>query len=62
LDFKKAFDKVELNLILEMMQRKGFSVKWVSSVTSILFRYITVLLNGVPGKTIEGPEKSTRGG
>jgi hypothetical protein len=36
LEFKKAFDKVEHNFILEMMQRKGFLVKWVSSVTTIL--------------------------
>lgn len=29
LDFEKAFDKLEHNIILEVLQHKGFSEKWV---------------------------------
>jgi hypothetical protein len=53
LDFKKAFDKVEHQVILNMLQRKGFSPTWVGWIGSILSTGTSqVLLNGVPGKTI----------
>jgi hypothetical protein len=53
LDFKKAFDKVEHQVILNMLQRKGFSLTWVGWIGSILSTSTSqVLLNGVPGKTI----------
>jgi hypothetical protein len=32
LDFEKAFDKIEHLVVLEMMERKGFSAKWRSWV------------------------------
>ena len=51
LDFDKAFDKVEHNLKLKLMEKKDFPDRWMtwmhlifSSGTSV------VLLNGVPGK------------
>jgi hypothetical protein len=53
LDFEKAFDKVEYHVILSMLQKKGFSAKWVAWITNILSSGTSqVLLNGVPGKTI----------
>jgi hypothetical protein len=53
LEFQKAFDKVQHQVILAMMQKKGFSDKWLSWVHNILSSGTSqVLLNGVPGKTI----------
>jgi hypothetical protein len=53
LDFEKAFGKVEHQVILNMLQRKGFSSRWVGWIGSILSSGTShVLLNGVPGKTI----------
>jgi retron-type reverse transcriptase len=53
IDFEKAFDKVEYNAILAMLQAKGFGSKWISLIKSILYSASTsVLLNGVPGKKI----------
>jgi hypothetical protein len=36
LDFEKAFDKVEHHVILNMLQRKGFSSIWLGWINSIL--------------------------
>jgi hypothetical protein len=53
LDIEKAFDKVEHQVILNMLQRKGFSSRWVGWIGSILsFGTSQVILNGVPRKTI----------
>jgi retron-type reverse transcriptase len=53
LDFEKAFDKVEHHVILSMLQRKGFSSKWLAWINSILSSGTSqVLLNGVLEKTI----------
>jgi hypothetical protein len=51
LDFEKTFDKVEHNLMLKIMDKKGFPSRWLSWM-QLIFNSGTsyVLLNGVPGK------------
>jgi hypothetical protein len=50
-DFGKAFDKIEHNVILEVMKFKGFLEKWIKWVDAILKSgNSSVLLNGIPGK------------
>lgn len=51
LDFEKAFDKIEHEAMLRIMQKKGFSPTWISWMRDIFSsRTSVVLLNGVPGK------------
>jgi hypothetical protein len=53
LDFDKAFDMVEQEVIISMLRHKGFSEKWVRWVEVILSSGTSqVLLNGVPGKSV----------
>ena len=54
IDFEKAFDKVEYNVIINILQAKGFGPKWFELVTNILkIASTSVLLNGVLEKKIE---------
>ena len=51
LDFAKAFDTVEHEVILQMLKHKGFDEKWICWVKDILSTgSSSVLLNGIPSK------------
>ena len=51
LDFEKAFDKIEHQAMLAVMQHKGFGNRWLSWMKLIFASGTSsVLLNGVPGK------------
>ena len=54
LDFEKAFDKLEHQVILEALRNKGFSAKWVQWIQKILSSGTSlVLLNGVLRKPFQ---------
>jgi hypothetical protein len=51
LDFAKAFDTIEHNAILSILQHMGFDDNWLDWIRSIFSSGTSaVLLNGVPGK------------
>jgi hypothetical protein len=51
LDFAKAFDTIEHEVIIQVMQHLGFNEKWIVWIREILSSGTSaILLNGVPGK------------
>jgi hypothetical protein len=54
LDFKKAFDKMEHEVILQVLKQKGIPNRWVQWIHRILNSGTSwVLLNGTPGKVFD---------
>ncbi|GJU05487.1 RNA-directed DNA polymerase, eukaryota, reverse transcriptase zinc-binding domain protein [Tanacetum coccineum] len=50
-DFKKAFDSVNWNFLLDIMRQMGFSSKWRNWIASCLSSAsISILINGSPAK------------
>jgi hypothetical protein len=53
LDFEKAFDKIEHEVITLMMRQKGLPERWIDWISSILSSgTLVVLLNSVPSKVV----------
>jgi hypothetical protein len=51
LDFEKAFDKIEHDVIYKFLEHKGFGPKWLKWMEMIMKSDTSaMLLNGVPGK------------
>ena len=50
-DFEKPLDKVEHQVILQMLACKGFTTRWIGWISQILYHGTSaVLLNGTPRK------------
>lgn len=51
LDFAKAYDTIEHDLVLQMLKYKEFDDKWIAWIRELLSSGTSsILLNGVPGK------------
>jgi hypothetical protein len=51
LNFEKAFDKIEHEVILQVIRQKRFPSKWIAWIQGILSTGTkSILLNGTPGK------------
>lgn len=58
LDVEKAYDKVNWNFLLKIMERMGFGFTWRNWIrTCISHAHFLVLINGIPGNNF----RSSRG-
>ena len=63
LDFEKAFDSIEHDTILKVLERIGFSSTWIDWVQRIFdSATILVLLNGIPGTQFQCKRGVRQGG
>jgi hypothetical protein len=63
LDFEKAFDKVDHELILQVLKHKGFPDRWIRWIRDILKSGTsTALLNGTLGKVYHCRRGAMQGG
>jgi hypothetical protein len=62
LDYKKAYDKVNIDFLIQILRLIGFGDKWVMWIKSIVLGwYVSVLVNGVESPTFKF-EKGLRQG
>nr|CCI55298.1 PH01B001G05.21 [Phyllostachys edulis] len=53
LDIAKAFDSVRWDYLLDLLQKRGFPLRWTNWIVALLNSASSrVLLNGIPGKVI----------
>jgi hypothetical protein len=50
LELAKAFDTIEHEAILQIMEHKGFDKRWLQWIRNIISFGTSILLNDVPGK------------
>lgn len=54
LDFEKSFDKLEYQVILQVMKHKGFYERWIKWIENILsIGSSSIILNSIPGKSFK---------
>ena len=54
LDFEKAFDKLEHQVIIQVKKHKGFPTKWIKWIENILgLGSSSIILNSIPRKTFK---------
>jgi hypothetical protein len=63
IDFEKAFDEIEHEVILQVMMHKEFPRKWIDWVKGVLMTDTSsILLNGTPGKVFHCKRGVRQGG
>jgi hypothetical protein len=54
LDYEKAYDKVNLDFLMEILKTKGFSEKWIEWIGKVTKGgLVSVLVNGMESKTFK---------